>query len=102
MTSMCPQKEERVSELRNQLSERQALRSRRRPSTVSNQNHNTPPLSIPPTDPRSLAPPPGYPAPTSDLHAVPPSFGNSSSLYQPDNKIGRNNCHASRLQMLYK
>ncbi|XP_061616276.1 gamma-aminobutyric acid type B receptor subunit 1 isoform X1 [Phyllopteryx taeniolatus] len=102
LQKIIQEKEERVSELRNQLSERQALRSRRRPSTVSNQNHSNPPLAILPTDPRSLAPPPGYPAPTSDLHAVSPSFGNSSSLYQPDNKISRNNCHTSRLQMLYK
>ncbi|XP_057683526.1 gamma-aminobutyric acid type B receptor subunit 1 isoform X2 [Corythoichthys intestinalis] len=102
LQKIIQEKEERVSELRNQLSERQALRSRRRPSTVSNQNHNTPPLAIPPTDPRSLVPPPGYPTPTSDLHAIPASFANSSSLYQPDNKIGRNNCHTSRLQMLYK
>ncbi|XP_061764299.1 gamma-aminobutyric acid type B receptor subunit 1 isoform X2 [Nerophis ophidion] len=102
LQKIIQEKEERVSELRNQLSERQALRSRRRPSTVTNQNHSTPALTIPQTNPRTLAHPPGYPAPTPDLHAVPPSFGNSSSLYQPDNKIGRNNCHTSRLQMLYK
>ncbi|XP_061822760.1 gamma-aminobutyric acid type B receptor subunit 1 isoform X1 [Nerophis lumbriciformis] len=102
LQKIIQEKEERVSELRNQLSERQALRSRRRPSTVTNQNHSNPALTIPQTNPRTLAHPPGYPAPTSDLHAVPPSFGNSSSLYQPDNKIGRNNCHTSRLQMLYK
>lgn len=99
---LSPQKEERVSELRNQLSERQALRSRRRASTVTNQNHSSPPLTIAQSDPRSLAPPPGYPAPTSDPHTISPSFANSSSLYQPDSKISRNNCHASRLQLLYK
>ncbi|KAG7225362.1 hypothetical protein INR49_027345 [Caranx melampygus] len=97
-----PKKEERVSELRNQLSERQALRSRRRASTVTNQNHSPPPLTITHSDPRSLAPPPGYPAPTSDPHPVPASFANSSSLYQPDSKLSRNNCHTSRLQLLYK
>ncbi|XP_061689604.1 gamma-aminobutyric acid type B receptor subunit 1 isoform X6 [Syngnathoides biaculeatus] len=102
LQKIIQEKEERVSELRSQLSERQALRSRRRPSTVSNQNHSNPPLGVPPPDPRSLAPPPGYPGPTSDLHAVSPTFANSSSLYQPDNKISRNNCHTSRLQMLYK
>uniref|UniRef100_A0A8C9YHB0 Gamma-aminobutyric acid type B receptor subunit 1 n=1 Tax=Sander lucioperca TaxID=283035 RepID=A0A8C9YHB0_SANLU len=87
LQKIIQEKEERVSELRNQLSERQALRSRRRAST---------------SDPRSLAPPPGYPVPISDLHPIPPSFGNSSSLYQPDSKISRNNCHTSRLQLLYK
>ncbi|XP_023250641.1 gamma-aminobutyric acid type B receptor subunit 1-like isoform X1 [Seriola lalandi dorsalis] len=102
LQKIIQEKEERVSELRNQLSERQALRSRRRASTVTNQNHSPPPLSIPHSDPRSLAPPPGYPAPTSDPHPVPPSFANSSSLYQPDSKISRNNCHTSRLQLLYK
>ncbi|XP_061123631.1 gamma-aminobutyric acid type B receptor subunit 1 isoform X10 [Syngnathus typhle] len=102
LQKIIQEKEERVSELRNQLSERQALRSRRRPSTVSNQNNSAGQVGMPATDPRSLAPPPGYPAPAPDLHAVPPSFGNSSSLYRPDGKTGRNNCHASRLQMLYK
>ncbi|KAM9777065.1 gamma-aminobutyric acid type B receptor subunit 1 isoform 8-T8 [Syngnathus typhle] len=102
LQKIIQEKEERVSELRNQLSERQALRSRRRPSTVSNQNNSAGQVGTPATDPRSLAPPPGYPAPAPDLHAVPPSFGNSSSLYRPDGKTGRNNCHASRLQMLYK
>lgn len=95
------QKEERVSELRNQLSERQALRSRRRPSST-NLNHSTPPLSVSHTDPKSLLPPPGYPIPTSDNHSLPPTFSNSTSVYQPDGKISRNNCHASRLQLLYK
>ncbi|XP_027142839.1 gamma-aminobutyric acid type B receptor subunit 1 isoform X2 [Larimichthys crocea] len=102
LQKIIQEKEERVSELRNQLSERQALRSRRRASTVTNQNHSSPPLAIPHSDPRSLAPPPGYPAPTSDPHTISPSFANSSSLYQPDSKISRNNCHTSRLQLLYK
>uniref|UniRef100_A0A4W6D5L5 Gamma-aminobutyric acid type B receptor subunit 1 n=1 Tax=Lates calcarifer TaxID=8187 RepID=A0A4W6D5L5_LATCA len=102
LQKIIQEKEERVSELRNQLSERQALRSRRRASTVTSQNHSPPPLAIPQSDPRSLAPPPGYPAPTCDPHPVPPSFANSSSLYQPDSKISRNNCHTSRLQLLYK
>uniref|UniRef100_A0A8C9YGI8 Gamma-aminobutyric acid type B receptor subunit 1 n=1 Tax=Sander lucioperca TaxID=283035 RepID=A0A8C9YGI8_SANLU len=102
LQKIIQEKEERVSELRNQLSERQALRSRRRASTVSNQNHSSSSPAIPQSDPRSLAPPPGYPVPISDLHPIPPSFGNSSSLYQPDSKISRNNCHTSRLQLLYK
>ncbi|XP_077600201.1 gamma-aminobutyric acid type B receptor subunit 1 isoform X2 [Stigmatopora nigra] len=102
LQKIIQEKEERVSELRNQLYERRALRSRSRPSTVSNQNHNTPPLTAAPADPRSLVAPPGYPTSTSDLHTVPACFGNSSRLYQPDNKISRNNCHTNRLQMLYK
>ncbi|KAG8004966.1 Gamma-aminobutyric acid type B receptor subunit 1, partial [Nibea albiflora] len=102
LQKIIQEKEERVSELRNQLSERQALRSRRRASTITNQNHSSPPLAIPHSDPRSLAPPPGYPAPTSDPHTISASFANSSSLYQPDSKISRNNCHTSRLQLLYK
>ncbi|XP_069576779.1 gamma-aminobutyric acid type B receptor subunit 1 isoform X2 [Brachyistius frenatus] len=101
LQKIIQEKEERVSELRNQLSERQALRSRRRASTVTNQIHTPPPLVISHGDPRSLAPPPGYPAPTDPL-PVPASFANSSSLYQPDSKISRNNCHTSRLQLLYK
>ncbi|KAF3707814.1 Gamma-aminobutyric acid type B receptor subunit 1 [Channa argus] len=102
LQKIIQEKEERVSELRNQLSERQALRSRRRASTVTNQNHSSPPLAITQSDPRSLAHPPGYPVPTSDPHPIPPTFTNSSSLYQPDSKISRNNCHTSRLQLLYK
>ncbi|XP_074542769.1 gamma-aminobutyric acid type B receptor subunit 1 isoform X3 [Halichoeres trimaculatus] len=102
LQKIIQEKEERVSELRNQLSERQALRSRRRASTVSNQNHSTPPLSVLHSDPRSLVPPPGYPAPTLEPHPVSSSFTNSSSLYQPDGRISRNNCHTSRLQLLYK
>uniref|UniRef100_A0A3Q1IK61 Gamma-aminobutyric acid (GABA) B receptor, 1b n=1 Tax=Anabas testudineus TaxID=64144 RepID=A0A3Q1IK61_ANATE len=75
LQKIIQEKEERVSELRNQLSERQALRSRRRASTVTNQNHSSPPIAITQSDP---------------------------SLYQPDSKISRNNCHTSRLQLLYK
>ncbi|XP_029590346.1 gamma-aminobutyric acid type B receptor subunit 1 [Salmo trutta] len=102
LQKIIQEKEERVSELRNQLVERQALRSRRRPSTA-NQNHSTPLLPVPSNnDPKSLIPPPGYPNPTSDNHSLPPSFSNSSNLYQPDGKISRNNCHTSRLQLLYK
>uniref|UniRef100_W5KWH6 Gamma-aminobutyric acid type B receptor subunit 1 n=1 Tax=Astyanax mexicanus TaxID=7994 RepID=W5KWH6_ASTMX len=78
LQKIIQEKEERVSELRNQLSERQALRSRRRPSS-SNLNHSTPPMPTAHPDPKSLLPPPGYPLP-----------------------IGRNNCHTSRLQLLYK
>ncbi|XP_054873631.1 gamma-aminobutyric acid type B receptor subunit 1 isoform X2 [Amphiprion ocellaris] len=100
LQKIIQEKEERVSELRNQLSERQALRSRRRASTITNQNNSSPALTITHSDPRSLAPPPGYPAPTTDLHSHP--FANSSSLYQPDSNISRNNCHPSRLQLLYK
>ncbi|XP_045078054.1 gamma-aminobutyric acid type B receptor subunit 1-like isoform X2 [Coregonus clupeaformis] len=101
LQKIIQEKEERVSELRNQLVERQALRSRRRPSTAT-QNHSTPLLPVPSNDSKSLVPPPGYPNPTSDNHSLPPSFSNSSNLYQPDGKISRNNCHTSRIQLLYK
>uniref|UniRef100_A0A8C7IKV8 Gamma-aminobutyric acid type B receptor subunit 1 n=1 Tax=Oncorhynchus kisutch TaxID=8019 RepID=A0A8C7IKV8_ONCKI len=85
LQKIIQEKEERVSELRNQL------------------NHSTPLLPIPSNnDPKSLIPPPGYPNPASDNHSLPPSFSNSSNLYQPDGKISRNNCHTSRLQLLYK
>uniref|UniRef100_A0A8C9VX85 Gamma-aminobutyric acid type B receptor subunit 1 n=1 Tax=Scleropages formosus TaxID=113540 RepID=A0A8C9VX85_SCLFO len=101
LQKIIQEKEERVSELRNQLTERQALRSRRRLSG-QNQNHSTPAPPASQNDPKSLLPPPGYPLPSSDNHSLPPSFSNSSNLYQPDGKIGRNNCHTSRLQLLYK
>ncbi|KAI2652684.1 Gamma-aminobutyric acid type B receptor subunit 1 [Labeo rohita] len=101
LQKIIQEKEERVSELRNQLSERQALRSRKRP-TSSNQNHSSPSLPTPQNDPKSLLPPPGYPLPSSDNHSLPPTFSNSSTLYQPDGKINRNNCHPGRLQLLYK
>ncbi|XP_023665622.1 gamma-aminobutyric acid type B receptor subunit 1 isoform X1 [Paramormyrops kingsleyae] len=100
LQKIIQEKEERVSELRNQLTERQALRSRRRSST-QNQNHSS---SLPPSaqnDPKSMLPPPGYPLPSGN-HPISASFSNSSNLYQPDGKIGRNNCHTSRLQLLYK
>ncbi|XP_076013288.1 gamma-aminobutyric acid type B receptor subunit 1 [Genypterus blacodes] len=102
LQKIIQEKEERVSELRNQLSERQALRSRKRASTVSNQNHSSSSLPIHPSDSKSLVLPPGYPAPTSDPHPVRPSFPNSSTLYQHDGKISRTNCHNSQLQLLYK
>lgn len=88
-----------MSALRNQLAERQALRNRRRPSVGQNQNHNAPP---PQTDPKSLLPPPGYPNPATDNHALPPSFSNSSSLYPADSKMSRNHCHNSQIPLLYK
>ncbi|KAJ8273817.1 hypothetical protein GJAV_G00105840 [Gymnothorax javanicus] len=97
------EKEERVSELRNQLSERQALRSRRRPSSAAQtQNHSVPPPAAAQNDPKSLQPPPGYPVPPSDNHSIPASYSNTSGLYQSDGKISINNCHTSRLQLLYK
>lgn len=101
VSPLFPQKEERVSELRNQLTERQATHSRRRPSTITSHNHS-PPLAIHQSDPRSLAPPPGYPDPTSDPHPVHISFTNSSSHYQSDSKLSQYNCHTNRLQLLYK
>ncbi|KAG7475405.1 gamma-aminobutyric acid type B receptor subunit 1-like isoform X2 [Solea senegalensis] len=101
LQKIIQEKEERVSVLRNQLAERQALRNRRRPSAGQNQNHNAPPpLSQP--DPKSLLPPPGYPNPTTDNHSLPPSFSNSSSLYPADSKMSRNHCHNSQIPLLYK
>uniref|UniRef100_A0A672G0G1 Gamma-aminobutyric acid type B receptor subunit 1 n=1 Tax=Salarias fasciatus TaxID=181472 RepID=A0A672G0G1_SALFA len=93
LQKIIQEKEERVSALRNQLAERQALRSRRRPSSGQNQNHNA---SQP--DPKSLLPPPGYPNPPTDNH----SFSNSSALYPADSKMSRNHCHNSQIPLLYK
>ncbi|XP_068591232.1 gamma-aminobutyric acid type B receptor subunit 1 [Cebidichthys violaceus] len=101
LQKIIQEKEERVSALRNQLAERQALRNRRRPSSGQNQNHNAPPPSSQP-DPKSLLPPPGYPNPTTDNHALPPSFSNSSNLYPADSKMSRNHCHNSQIPLLYK
>ncbi|XP_029306723.1 gamma-aminobutyric acid type B receptor subunit 1 [Cottoperca gobio] len=101
LQKIIQEKEERVSALRNQLAERQALRNRRRPSSGQNQNHNAPLPSSQP-DPKSLLPPPGYPNPTMDNHALPPSFSNSSNLYPADSKISRNHCHNSQIPLLYK
>ncbi|KAM6935119.1 gamma-aminobutyric acid type B receptor subunit 1 [Lycodopsis pacificus] len=101
LQKIIQEKEERVSALRNQLAERQALRNRRRPSSGQNQNHNAPPPSSQP-DPKSLLPPPGYPNPTADNHALPPSFSNSSNLYPADSKMSRNHCHNSQIPLLYK
>uniref|UniRef100_A0A8C7S648 Gamma-aminobutyric acid (GABA) B receptor, 1a n=1 Tax=Oncorhynchus mykiss TaxID=8022 RepID=A0A8C7S648_ONCMY len=83
LQKIIQEKEQRVSELRNQLVERQALRNRRRPSSGTNQNHSnpSPPSSQP--DPKSLLPPPGYPNPA-------------------DSKISRNHCHNSQIPLLYK
>uniref|UniRef100_A0A674PAD6 Gamma-aminobutyric acid type B receptor subunit 1 n=1 Tax=Takifugu rubripes TaxID=31033 RepID=A0A674PAD6_TAKRU len=99
LQKIIQEKEERVSALRNQLAERQALRNRHRPSIGQNQNHNAPPPSSQ-TDPKSLLPPPGYP--TTDNHSLPPSFSNSSSLYPADSKMSRNHCHNSQIPLLYK
>ncbi|XP_076006553.1 gamma-aminobutyric acid type B receptor subunit 1 isoform X2 [Genypterus blacodes] len=101
LQKIIQEKEERVSALRNQLAERQALRNRRRPSSGQNQNHNAPPPSSQ-QDPKSLLPPPGYPNPTTDNHALPPSFSNSSNLYPADSKMSRNHCHNSQIPLLYK
>ncbi|XP_057689224.1 gamma-aminobutyric acid type B receptor subunit 1-like isoform X2 [Corythoichthys intestinalis] len=95
LQKIIQEKEERVSALRNQLAERQALRSRRRPSAGQNQNHNA---AQP--DPKSLLPPPGYPS--ADNHSLPPSFSNSSNLYPGESKMSRNHCHNSQIPLLYK
>ncbi|KAK5603503.1 Gamma-aminobutyric acid type B receptor subunit 1 [Crenichthys baileyi] len=101
LQKIIQEKEERVSALRNQLAERQAIRNRRQPTSGQNQNHNAPPPASQ-TDPKSLLPPPGYPNPTSDNHSLPPSFSNSSSLYPADSKMSRNHCHNSQIPLLYK
>ncbi|XP_061631687.1 gamma-aminobutyric acid type B receptor subunit 1 isoform X2 [Phyllopteryx taeniolatus] len=102
LQKIIQEKEERVSALRNQLAERQALRSRRRPS--AGQNHSAPIPPLPPpssqTDPKSLLPPPGYPS--ADNHSLPPSFSNSSNLYPAESKMSRNHCHNSQIPLLYK
>uniref|UniRef100_A0A672KWU2 Gamma-aminobutyric acid type B receptor subunit 1-like n=1 Tax=Sinocyclocheilus grahami TaxID=75366 RepID=A0A672KWU2_SINGR len=93
LQKIIQEKEERVTELRSQLAERQALRSRRRPSVQNqNQNHSVP---------SSQAEPPNY-CPATDKQSLPPSFSNSSNLYQGEGKLSRNNCHNSRLPLLYK
>ncbi|XP_051718303.1 gamma-aminobutyric acid type B receptor subunit 1 isoform X2 [Ctenopharyngodon idella] len=93
LQKIIQEKEERVTELRNQLAERQALRSRRRTSVQNqNQNHSVP---------SSHAEPPSY-SPATDKQSLPPSFSNSSNLYQGEGKLSRNNCHNSRLPLLYK
>ncbi|XP_008429282.1 gamma-aminobutyric acid type B receptor subunit 1 [Poecilia reticulata] len=101
LQKIIQEKEERVSALRNQLAERQAIRNRRQPTSGQNQNHNAPPPASQ-TDPKSLLPPPGYPNPTVDNHSLPPSFSNSSSLYPADSKMSRNHCHNSQIPLLYK
>ncbi|KAL0174797.1 hypothetical protein M9458_030765, partial [Cirrhinus mrigala] len=59
---------------------------RTRPSVQNqNQNHSVPSYS-----------------PTTDKQSLPPSFSNSSNLYQGEGKLSRNNCHNSRLPLLYK
>ncbi|XP_072290424.1 gamma-aminobutyric acid type B receptor subunit 1-like, partial [Eucyclogobius newberryi] len=89
LQKIIQEKEERVSALRNQLAERQALRSRRRPSNA--QNHNSAPCGHPET--KSLLPPPGYP---TDSHALP------QSVYPNEGKMNRNHCHNSQIPLLYK
>ena len=86
------QKEERVTALRNQLAERQALRRRPSAGQNQNQNHSAPPPSSN-AEPKSMLPPPGYPA-----SPTPPT-----SLYPTaDGKMSRNHCHSSQIPLLYK
>ncbi|MCJ8740296.1 hypothetical protein PDJAM_G00057110 [Pangasius djambal] len=94
LQKIIQEKEERVTELRNQLAERQALRARKPASCQNqNQNHSAPPLA--------LSEPPVY-SPGTEQHSVPPSFSNNSTLYQGEGKLSRNHCHNSRLPLLYK
>ncbi|KAF4086315.1 hypothetical protein AMELA_G00104450 [Ameiurus melas] len=94
LQKIIQEKEERVTELRNQLAERQALRARKPVSCQNqNQNHSVPLLAS--------SEPPGYSSGT-EQHSVPPSFSNNSTLYQGEGKLSRNHCHNSRLPLLYK
>ncbi|CAL9706099.1 unnamed protein product [Knipowitschia caucasica] len=86
LQKIIQEKEERVSALRTQLAERQALRSRRRSNA---QNHNSAPGGHP--EPKSLLPPPGYPS-----EPIP------QSIYPPEGKMSRNHCHSSQIPLLYK
>ncbi|XP_039624625.1 gamma-aminobutyric acid type B receptor subunit 1 isoform X1 [Polypterus senegalus] len=101
LEKIIAEKEERVSELRHQLLERQQLRSRRRPSVNEKQAFlaQGPPSS-------------GFPI-SSSVENHQEHFTNSNiapiaSLYQPSvrpplaDKLSRNNCHGSRLHLLYK
>ncbi|XP_047017147.1 gamma-aminobutyric acid type B receptor subunit 1 isoform X2 [Ictalurus punctatus] len=93
LQKIIQEKEERVTELRNQLAERQALRARKPASCQNqNQNHSVPLLAS--------SEPPGYSSGTE--HSVPPSFSNNSTLYHGEGKLSRNHCHNSRLPLLYK
>ncbi|XP_065596612.1 gamma-aminobutyric acid type B receptor subunit 1-like [Cyrtonyx montezumae] len=93
------EKEERVSELRQQLHDRQ-LRSRRRSSTANTAN-----TAAPHSPPHS----PPHGAPHSPPHGAPHGAG---PLYQPSlvrclaaehaDAVGRGNCHGSRVHLLYK
>lgn len=94
LQKIIQEKEERVTEFRNQLAERQALRARKPVSCQNqNQNHSVPLLAS--------SEPPGYSSGT-EQHSVPPSFSNNSTLYQGEGKLSRNHCHNSRLPLLYK
>lgn len=84
------QKEERVSELRQQLQDRQQLRSRRRSSNPSREadNHFSPGLSSAPTPPAPFYQP--------NLPLV------RCLVSEQADKLGRGNCDGSRVHLLYK
>ncbi|NXM06091.1 GABR1 protein, partial [Tyrannus savana] len=100
LEKIIAEKEERVSELRQQLQDRQQLRSRRRPSNPSRENGDNNHF------------PPGLGAPP----AAPPGGGGTTGppFYQPNlplvrclvseqaEKLGRGNCDGSRVHLLYK
>ncbi|KAK4805467.1 hypothetical protein QYF61_000602 [Mycteria americana] len=85
------QKEERVSELRQQLQDRQQLRSRRRSSNPSREadNHFSPGLSAAPAP----SAPPFY---QPNLPLV------RCLVSEQADKLGRANCDGSRVHLLYK
>lgn len=82
------QKEERVSELQQQLKERQQLRSRRRSSNCASDNHFNNLASA------SAAPGPNLYQPSLPLVRC--------LVAEQADKLGRNNCDGSRVHLLYK
>ncbi|XP_027563943.1 gamma-aminobutyric acid type B receptor subunit 1-like [Neopelma chrysocephalum] len=100
LEKIIAEKEERVSELRQQLQDRQQLRSRRRPSNPSRENGDN--NHFPPGSGGAPAAPPGG------------GGGTGPPFYQPNlplvrclvseqaEKLGRGNCDGSRVHLLYK
>lgn len=89
-----PQKEERVSELRQQLHDRQQLRSRRRSSNPARDGDNN-------HLPSSLGSPPPPAAPPGPFY--PPNLPLVRCLVSEQaDKLGRGNCDGSRVHLLYK
>ncbi|KFQ98862.1 Gamma-aminobutyric acid type B receptor subunit 1, partial [Nipponia nippon] len=90
LEKIIAEKEERVSELRQQLQDRQQLQSRRRSSNPSHEadNHFSPGLSTAP------APPAPFYQPNLPLVRC--------LVSEQADKLGRGNCDGSRVHLLYK